>query len=352
MDKSCSKKIKMSKDYYNILEVEKTATQDEIKKSYRRLSKKYHPDKAGDDSESIEKFKEVAEAYEILSDEQKRKNYDSFGDPKGQDDSFGDIRNQFRDAFNGFGRGNGIVRGESIPFYLTLTLEEIQSGVKKKIKYKKNSMCKSCSGNGSKFGKSLSVCSACLGSGMNNRQLGHMVIQMPCGHCGGNGKFITEVCENCGASGISFTDMEIEVNLPPGVFEGWKIRANGYGHDAFADRGIPGDLYIIIKESPHDVFERQGDNLICKTLVSYPDIVLGTKVDIQTLTKKVSFEIPPNTPVGKMFKLNGCGLPSIANKGYVGDLIVVVGVDVPKQISEEDKKLLEELRKSSNFTSK
>ena len=345
----------MSKDYYNILEVDKSATQEEIKKSYRNLSKKYHPDKAGDDSESIEKFKQIAEAYEVLSDEQKRKNYDQYGDPKGQSESFSDIHSQFANAFGSFRRGSGgIVRGESIVFNMPVTLEEINTGTSKKIKYKKNSMCKSCGGNGSKFGKSMSVCSACLGSGMNNRNFGGMIIQMPCGHCGGNGKFITEVCDDCGGSGVNSNETELDIEVPKGVFEGFKMRAVGYGHDAFVGRGsgIPGDLYVVFQEVPHDTFERQGDNLICKTIVSFPEIVLGTKVDINTLTKKVSFEIPPNTPVGKMFKLNGCGLPSISKKGAIGDLIVVVGVDVPKQITDEEKKLLEELKKSSNFTSK
>lgn len=345
----------MSKDYYSILEVDKTATQEEIKKSYRKLSKKYHPDKAGDDKDSIEKFKEVAEAYEVLSDEQKRKNYDKFGNPKGPDESFSDIYSQFNNAFGNFRRGSGgIVRGESMVFNMPVTLEEINTGISKKIKYNKNTMCKSCGGNGSKFGKSMSVCSSCLGSGMNNRNFGGMTISMPCGHCGGNGKFITEECNDCGGSGVSSSEVELDVQVPAGVFEGFKLRATGYGHDAFIEsgNGIPGDLYIVFREVPHDTFERQGDNLICKTMVSFPDIVLGTKIDINTLTKKVSFEIPPNTPVGKMFKLSGCGLPSISRKGFVGDLIVVVGVDVPKQISEEEKKLLEELKKSSNFTSK
>lgn len=343
----------MSKDYYNILEVDRAATQDEIKKSYRKLSKKYHPDKAGDDKESVEKFKEIAEAYEILSDEQKRKNYDQYGDPKGQSESFSDIHSQFANAFGSFRRGSGgIVRGESIVYNMPITLEEINTGILKKIKYKKNSMCKSCNGNGSKFGKSMSTCSACLGSGIKSTNLGGMYIQMPCNHCGGNGKFVTESCDDCGGSGVSYIDMELDVQVPPGAFEGFKFRAPGYGHDAFSSPGIPGDLYIVFQEVPHDTFERQGDNLICKTIVSFPDIVLGTKVDINTLTKKVSFEIPPNTPVGKMFKLSGCGLPSISKKGAIGDLIVVVGVDVPKQITDEEKKLLEELKKSSNFTSK
>jgi len=341
----------MSKDYYNILEVERTASADEIKKSFRRLSKMYHPDKAGDDKIAIDKFKEIAEAYEILSDEQKKKNYDTFGNPKGQE-NFNDLRNQYNDAFNSFRRGGGgIVRGESILFSMSVTLEEVQNGAKKKIKYNKNSMCKACGGNGSKFGKSLSTCSNCSGSGISNRQFGHMIIQMPCNHCGGHGKFITEECDSCLGSGISSNELEIDVQVPIGVFEGYKMRAEGFGHDAFADNGIPGDLFIVFKEIPHTTFERQGDNLICKTMVSFPDIVLGRKIDIKTLTKTVSFDIPPNTPAGKVFKLSGCGLPSMSNKGFVGDLFVIVGVDVPKQISEEDKKLLEELRKSSNFTS-
>jgi len=338
----------MSKDYYKILEVEKTASKDEIKKSFRRLSKMYHPDKAGDDAAATDKFKEIAEAYEVLSDEQKKNNYDNYGDPKGRPESFGDIHSQFRDMFTN--RSSGIPRGESIPLYLLLTLEEIYNGASKTLKYKKNSPCKPCSGNGSKFGNSLSVCSSCLGSGMSNRQFGSMLIQMPCNHCGGNGKFITDICDGCLGSGISHSNVELDVSIPPGVFEGWKTKVGvGNGHDSFYENGIPGDLFLIIKEKPHEVFERQGDNLICKTMVSFPDAVLGKKIDIKTLSKNISFDMPPNTPLGKMFKLTGCGMPSISNRGHFGDLIIVVGITVPTQVSEEEKKLLEELRKSSNF---
>ncbi len=349
----------MSKNYYDILEVSKTSTQDEIKKSYRRLSKLYHPDKAGaEDKEAEEKFKEIGEAYEVLSNEEKRRNYDTYGDPKGpkyNEESFSDLRNQYRDAFSTFGHGRGIVRGSSIPYFLLLTLEEIKNGAKKRIKYKKNIVCNSCYGNGSKFGKSIVNCSLCSGSGMSYQQLGPMRIERTCHHCGGNGKFITEACDSCQTSGMVTKDMEMEIDMPAGVADGWKSRIVGYGNDALTENvggGIPGDLIIIVQEAKHKLFERQEDDIIYKLDLTFPNIILGTKVEVPTLDTPVSFNIPPNTSLGKIFRLKGRGIPSFVNKEFIGDLLVVVGATVPEQITDEEKEILEKLRKSDNFISK
>jgi molecular chaperone DnaJ len=340
----------MSDNFYDILEVEKTATAEEIKKSYRKLAMQYHPDKAGEDKEAEEKFKKIAEAYEVLSDDDKRSNYDTYGNAKGPQNVHEDLRSQFNNAFNNFTQQQE--RGGSIPAYVLITLEEIRKGARKKIHYKKNTVCSACSGNGSKYGKSLTNCSVCLGSGILHRRMGPWIEQVSCNHCGGNGHFITEECDECHGAGISQNDMEIEFDVPPGVFDGWKTRVPGYGHDSFSSKGIPGDLFIIIQQEPHADFERSGDDVVYKLELSLPDIILGVKVEIPTLNGKVSFDVPSNTPVGKIFRVRGHGLPSIMNKGHVGDLLAIAVVSVPESITIEEMKILDKLRKSNNFVSK
>lgn len=344
----------MSKNYYEILGVDKNASQDEIKKAYRSLSKKYHPDKNPDNPESEEKFKEVSEANEVLSDETKRRNYDTYGNAKGggggHEEDFEDLHNQFRSAF-GFSR-NMQPRGESIPAFVVLTLDEIKSGVKKTVKYNRHVICSSCGGNGAKHGKSLTNCSLCLGAKVLHRRVGHMTIETPCHHCGGHGHFITEKCDDCHGVGMTNKNMEIEISVPSGVFDGWKERISGYGHDSKSPKGAPGDLFIIIQQEEHPYLERQDDDLIYNLKLSFPDMVLGTKVEIPALGSKVTFDVPSNTQAGKIFRIKGYGLPSVVQKGFIGDLLVVVSVAIPESITDEEKKVLEKLRKSNNFISK
>jgi molecular chaperone DnaJ len=342
----------MSKNYYEILGVEKTATLDEIKKAYRKLAMQYHPDKAGEDKESEERFKQVAEAYEVLADDEKRKNYDNFGSAKAQNphEDFNDIRSQFNQAFNHFTHVQN--KGASIPSYVSVTLEEIKNGARKKVKYKKNTICTSCTGNGSKHGKSLTNCSLCLGSGILERRNGPWLERVTCHHCGGNGHFITEECEQCRGAGIMQKDIELEMDIPRGVFDGWKTRVPGYGHDSYVSGGIAGDLFIIIKQEPHANFERNGDDIVYKLELALPDIILGAKVEIPTLEGSVKFDVPPNTPIGKIFRVKGHGFNFVANPGQVGDLLVVAVAAVPESITIEEMKILEKLRKSNNFTSK
>ncbi len=343
----------MTKDYYQILGVERTATEDEIKKAYRTLSKKYHPDKNQDDKAAEEKFKEVAEAYEVLSNPEKKSNFDSFGDPKGRShmggfDDFESIRNQFRSAFH----QASMPRGGNIEVHIPFTFAEMKNGVKKKIQYKKNVVCIPCGGNGSKHGKSLTNCSLCLGSGVLQKKVGFHTVQFVCHHCGGNGNFITEECDSCKGAGMTSTDVEFEAQFPAGIYGGWSNGLQGYGHDSPMSGGMAGFLIIHAIQENHEFFERNGDDLLYKLELSFPDLVLGAKVEIPTLEKKIKFDIPEHTKVGKIFRVKGQGFPSLVNSGHVGDLLVVTSVDVPEVITIDEMKVLESLRKNPNFTSK
>lgn len=337
------------KNYYEILGVSNTASADEIKKSYRKLANQYHPDKTAGDVALEEKFKEIAEAYEVLSNEDKRKKYDAKLSGA-VDDGFDDLRNQFRDAFGAFRQRPP--KGGSIGVVVEMTLEEILTGAKKIVNFNRNITCKSCSGNGSKFGKSFTNCAICLGSGKTYQQLGNFRIERTCHHCGGYGKFITEECNDCKGAGINSKNVVLEIDVPAGVFSGWKMAIPSYGHEHVSAAGLPGDLIIVIEEKHHAHFERNGYDLIYRMPLSFPDIILGTKVEIPTLDSKVAFDIPENTKPGKIFRLKGRGLPSIEQPGYVGDLLVMALADVPEEITPEEKKVLEKLKKSHNFISK
>lgn len=331
----------MSQNYYEILEVDKNATIDEIKKSYRKLSMKYHPDKNNGDKEAEEKFKTIAEAWATLSDPDKKERYD--------DKLNGKTPHQmFRDEF--FGQPQFV--GESIAVYVPLTLEEIYSGVEKNIKYERGVLCNGCGGNGSRFGKSMRACSACGGSGEQTTTVGHFSFRMECGHCGGNGKFIADICPDCNGQGLKKEVAEISFKFPPGVYEKWNKKIIGGGHECRISGGRPGDAFIVVKEEPHPIFKRDEHNLVYRLKLAFPDAYFGTKVQIPTLDGDVTFDVPPRTPVGKLFRVDGKGMPILVAKGHFGHLLVVATIDMPENISENDEKLLEELRKSTNFTSK
>lgn len=337
------------KDLYSILGVERTATEAEIKKAYRKLAVKYHPDKTDGDVESEGKFKEAVEAYEVLSNKEKREKYDKHGIYGNQEIPEEDIYTQFRNSFNQ--RRNGPPRGESIGLYVPVTFEEIMTGVKKTVKYAKNILCKDCSGNGSKHGKSMANCSVCLGHGSVYQRFGAMNIQRPCNHCGGYGKFVTEKCDTCNGKGVWSKEVEKEISIPPGVYDGWNEKIEGEGHDSLRQNGISGFLVIIPQQMPHNVFERREDDLIYKIELTLPDMILGVKVEIPTLDNKVVFDVPENTSNGKVLRLKSRGFPIIDWPGQFGDLLVLVTMGFPKEITEDEKKILESLRKSNNFTS-
>ena len=345
----------MSKNYYDILGVNKNSSQEEIKKAYRKLAVQFHPDKNPDNREAEEKFKEANEAYEVLSDEVKRKNYDTYGNPNGfsgghhsnysqqeMDDLFERMR---KGSFHGFGeQERGVPKGRSIRYVLEMTLEEIYAGANKTVKYKRQDTCNSCKGNGSKNGNSLTNCTNCGGTGRTMQKQGPFIFDNPCTRCGGYGKTIIDVCENCGGSGIKMEEVSFDIDIPAGAINGFSLLKGSGGHKVAG--GVPGDLYIEIQQVPHEFFETSGLNLKCQLHIDYADIVLGTTVEIPFLDgTKIKFDISPLTPNGKVMRLKGKGLVSHNNPNNKGDLYAQILVKVPKVVTEEEKKLLEKLKK-------
>ena len=367
----------MSKrDYYEILGVEKNAKEADIKKAYRQMALKYHPDKNPGDKPSEEKFKEAAEAYEILSDPEKRQRYDQFGH-KGVGGAAGgghhmnmdDIFSQFGDIFGGhnpfesfFGGGGGgrtsggrtVNRGSNLRIKVKLTLEEIAHGVEKKIKVNKGIPCSTCNGSGAQGSNAFSSCGTCKGSGhvrrVTNTILGQMQTTSTCPTCNGEGQVITNKCKTCHGSGLQHGEEVITINIPAGVAEGMQLNVSGKGNAAERG-GVPGDLLIVIEELAHDELERDGDNLYYDLYINFADAALGTNVEIPTLDGRVKIKIEPGTHSGKVLRLKGKGLPHV-NSYSKGDLLININVWTPQSLSTEEKKVLEKLRESHNFIPK
>ncbi len=364
----------MSKrDYYEVLEVSKSASTDEIKKAYRKQALTHHPDKNPDNAQAEQKFKEAAEAYEVLSNDDKRARYDryghagvggaagnGFGGPgmtvEDIFSSFGDI---FGDAFGGFGGFGGGGRtsrtatrkGSNLRVKVKLNLEEIANGAEKKIKVKKYVSCKSCSGTGAKGGSSYSTCSTCQGSGqvrrVSNTFLGQMQTVSACPTCGGEGKNITEKCTSCFGEGIVKEEEIIPLSIPAGVAEGMQMNVSGKGNSARRG-GANGDLLVMIEEEAHDELIRDGNDLFYNLHISIPQAALGTPVEIPTVEGKVKIKIDAGTQPGKILRLRNKGLPDV--NGYrKGDLLVSINVWIPKILSKEERKLIEKLGESPNF---
>lgn len=358
------------RDYYEVLGVAKGASADEIKKAYRKLALKYHPDRNPGDKEAEEKFKEAAEAYGVLSDPEKKQRYDQFGHAGmsgaggfggGAGMSMEDIFSQFGDIFSGFGfsgfGGGGrsrrpVSRGSDLRVTLKLTLEEIAKGVEKKIKVHKAVSCPDCHGTGAKNGTAMKTCETCHGQGqVVSRQqtiLGVMQQVHVCPSCHGTGKTITERCPKCGGQGVTYADEVISIQIPAGVEAGMQLSVSGKGNAA-PQGGINGDLLVLIEELPHTEFQRDHQNLHYTLPISYMDAALGCSVEIPTLTGKAKIKIEPGTPSGKLLRLRGQGFPSIQRGMPKGDLIVSVNVSVPKSLSKEEKALLEKMREMPGF---
>ena len=350
------------RDYYEVLGVSKDADQAAIKKAYRKLAIKFHPDKNPDNKEAEEKFKEAAEAYEILSDADKKARYDRFGhagvsgnaggfsgsggmtmeDIFSQfGDIFGDGGSPFESFFRG-GRSQSRSRGQkgsNLRIKVSLTLEEIYSGVTKKIKVKKHVACDQCNGSGAKDSSSVKTCTTCRGSGyvtrMKSTFLGHMQTTAPCPTCNGSGEMITSNCTKCKGDGRMYADETIEIEIPAGVEEGMQLSLRGRGN-AGMKGGPAGDLLINIEEKPHDSLQRDGKNLIHDLYLNFADAALGTSVEVPTIDGKVKIKIPAGTQPGKIFRLKGKGLPSVQSYGH-GDQLIHINVWTPKKLNSEEK---------------
>ncbi len=355
------------RDYYEVLGVAKTASKEELKKAYRKQALKYHPDRNPGDKEAEQKFKEAAEAYEVLSNDKKRGMYDQFGHDglrggggashMNMDDifsTFGDIFSGF--GFSGFGggssrRGQRVAKGSNLRVRVKLNLSEIAEGVEKKIKVKRYVSCDSCGGSGAADSNSVKTCTTCHGQGqvtrVANTILGQMQTASTCPTCGGKGKMVTKKCTKCYGDGIVKKDDIVEINIPAGVAEGMQLSVSGKGN-APAGGGINGDLLVLIEEEKHPELIRNDNDILYNLHISVPDAILGTPVEIPTITSKVKVKIEPGTQAGKILRLRGKGLPDVQGYGR-GDLLVKVNVYIPKNISKDEKKVLEELRKSKNF---
>ena len=352
----------MSKrDYYEVLGVAKTASEDEIKKAYRKLAMKHHPDRnQGEASKGAEeKFKEVKEAYEMLSDAQKRAAYDQHGhagvDPNmrgggdgmgGFAEAFGDI---FGDMFNPGGRGRAqggrqVYRGSDLSYAMEVTLEEAARGKDAQIRIPSWESCDTCHGSGAKVGTSAKTCTTCAGAGTVQMRQGFFSVQQTCPHCRGTGKIIPEPCTTCLGQGKVKKQKTLEVKIPAGIDDGMRIRSTGNGEPG-TNGGPPGDLYIEIRLKKHDIFERDGDDLHCQVPVSFITAALGGEIEVPTLAGKAAIDIPEGTQAGKQFRLRGKGIKGV-RASYPGDLYCHIAVETPVKLTEHQRKLLRELEDS------
>jgi molecular chaperone DnaJ len=365
------------RDYYDILGVSKGAAADEIKKAYRKMAIKYHPDKNPGDKEAEENFKEAAEAYEVLSNQEKRQRYDQFGHAANAHSASGgggyggagmnmeDIFSQFGDIFGGGGspfdsffggggrQGSGrkVTRGTNLRIKVKLTLEEIANGVEKKVKVNKQVICDTCEGTGAKDKSAFQTCKTCGGSGavrrVTNTILGQMQTTSTCPTCNGEGSVITNKCNVCHGDGLVRGEETISINIPAGVSEGMQLSMSGKGNAA-PRGGVPGDLIILIEEIPHETLKRDGNNVIYDLHVNFVDAVLGTSIEVPTIDGKAKIKIEPGTQGGKILRLKSKGVPEV-NSYQRGDQLVHINIWTPKVVSREERDVLEKLQASPNF---
>jgi len=360
------------RDYYDVLGVGRSASNEELKKAYRQLAIKYHPDKNPGNVEAEEKFKEAAEAYEVLSDVEKRRRYDQFGHSgvggAGGTGGFGgmdmeDIFSRFSDIFGGGGGGfesffgggsgsRGVRKGSNLRIKLKLTLQEVAEGAEKKIKVKRHVACKACGGNGSKNGISLQSCATCGGSGqvrrVTNTMLGQMISTSTCPTCEGTGKTISQKCDVCAGEGRVLEEEIIPVRVPAGVMEGMQLSIAGKGN--YPQRGGQyGDLFVVIEETEDELLKRDGTNIIYDLYISFVDAALGASVEVPTIDGKVKIKIEPGTQSGKILRLKGKGVKDLQSYDK-GDQLIHINIWTPKKLTNEEKTSLEKLRNSKNFT--
>lgn len=360
----------MSKrDYYEVLGVNKSANEQEIKKAYRQKAIQYHPDKNPGDKQAEDNFKEAASAYEVLSDPQKKARYDQYGHAGvggasgnggyGGGMSMDDIFSHFGDIFGGgfgfggrsSGGGTRTQKGTNLRVKVKLTMEEIAKGVEKKIKVQKMVVCDTCHGSGAKDSNSHHTCPTCRGTGQVTRVvnsfLGQMQTSSTCPSCNGTGKIITHKCTSCAGHGIVRGEEVVTLNIPAGVSEGMQMSVSGAGNAA-PNGGIPGDLIVVMEEIKHDLFEREGNNIYHQFYISFPDAALGTTIEIPTLEGKAKVKIEAGTQAGKVLRLKGKGLPEV-NSYRKGDLLVNLNVWTPQKLSKEEQEILQKMSSSNNF---
>ncbi|MBC2605065.1 molecular chaperone DnaJ [Pelagicoccus albus] len=361
----------MKEDYYELLGVSKQATQDELKKAYRKMAVKYHPDKNPGNHEAEENFKKVSEAYEVLKDEQKRAAYDRYGHAAfsnggmgggggggGAGGPFHDPFDIFSEVFGGGGGGGSIFeeffgggggasrgrggasRGSDLRYDLEIDLEEAAKGVEKEISFRKPTTCGKCSGSGAEPGSGVKTCPTCGGHGQVTASKGFFSVRQTCPTCNGSGQKVEKPCSSCGGEGRVNETTKIKVKVPPGVDTGSKLRSAGNG-EAGMHGGPAGDLYIVLHVRDHEVFERQDENLYCEIPIKFTLATLGGMIEVPTLTGKASLKIPAGTQSGTTFRLKGKGMPSLRG-GYYGDQMVRVKIEVPKSLTSEQKQKLEE----------
>ncbi len=346
----------MAKNYYDILGVSKNATQDEIKKAYRAQVKKYHPDLHPGDNVAAEKFKELNEAHEVLSDEKKRKNYDTFGDPNGNMgggfggasgfSGFGGFEDIFGDIFGGFGGGRSKrqtkVKGEDIQIELTLSFLDAAKGCRREIVYTRNEPCSSCKGTGAKGGTAYKTCERCGGTGQveyaTSNGFFRSVSVRPCEECRGTGKKIIDSCKDCNGKGYVKKSTKLTLDIPAGADTGSYIRKVGFG-EASTNGGPSGDLIVVMKVEPSKIFKRKNFDLYVEVPISYKTALMGGKIKVPLIDDTIEYTIPDGTPSGKVFFVRGKGIKS--SRG-TGDLYIVVSIEVPTKLTKEQKKLLEE----------
>ncbi len=362
------------RDYYEILSVAKSASADEIKKAYRKVAMQYHPDRNPGDKPSEEKFKEAAEAYEVLSDPDKRAKYDRYGHQafgpgtggfSGNNVNMEDIFSQFGDIFgddifgnffgggrrsSGAGRSRG-TRGSNLRIKMKLNFEEIAKGVNKNIKVKKYILCTTCAGSGAKDKSSVQTCTTCGGNGqvrrVTNTFLGQMQTVTTCPACNGEGTTITTKCTACKGEGRVYGEEMVSVDIPAGVQEGMQLSLSGKGNSGERG-GPPGDLIILIEEELHKELQRDGLNVAFELHISFPEASFGTNVEVPTIDGRAKIKIPPGTQSGKIFRLKGKGFPEV-NGYHKGDQLIHVNIWTPQNLTSEEKEMLEKLSQSPNF---
>jgi molecular chaperone DnaJ len=354
------------RDFYDVLGVNKNASPEELKSAYRKLAVKHHPDKNPGDKTSEDKFKEASEAYGILSDQEKKQNYDNFGHAAfeggggrqggGFSGGFGgsDFSDIFEDFFGDFGGGgrsggrrNTSNRGSDLRYDLSITLEEAYEGKKQDIKFSTTEKCSSCKGNGSKPGSSPERCTTCGGNGKVRSNQGFFTVQQTCPQCAGSGEEITDPCDDCNGQGNKQASKKISVTIPKGVDDGTRIRLAGKG-EAGTKGGASGDLYLFVNVHSHDLFKRSDENLFFEFPISIADAALGTTIEIPTIDGgKAKIKIPDGTQSGKQFRLRGKGMPYMRGSGN-GDLYVQVNTEVPISLNKAQKELLEKFRDIEN----